>query len=109
MNKQPLTLEEATAQYDALPANTYDLVTTFHHHNGCHRDKQMLAVVTPSCSTYKIDEMPCAILALVDEPGWLIVANRYNDDARFTDIGPFDTLNDAITYTLLRKDSTDNP
>lgn len=100
---KPFTLEEVKEQFDSLPPNTYTLVTSFYE--GRHRGKEMLAVVSPEFVNYKIDGMSCAVATIVGEPGWLIVANFYGDDHRFTDIGPFSTLSEAITYVLLRKDT----
>jgi len=98
----PYTIAEVKEQFDTLPEGVYSLVTAFNIER--HRGNKMLAVVSPTHRSFYIDGMACVVLSLVDKPGWLIVANYYGDDAKFTDIGPFNDLHEALTYVHLRKD-----
>lgn len=96
----PLTHDEIAKQYNDLkPDAGFTLCRSFSD-GETHRGKRMMAVV--GSDSFIFDNHSRCILTLQDEPGWLIVPSFYAAEAVVEDIGPFDTLAEAVVFLKLR-------
>jgi hypothetical protein len=66
-----------------------------------HRGTWCSALVKGGGEYGSIDGICIVIVQLVDRTGWWIVPDSKDDEAKFTDRGPFDTPEAAIAYLRL--------
>ncbi len=67
-----------------------------------HRGQPFLVAARPSvCSCWNINGVDVIVVQLKDSGLWWIVAAQVHNDERFTDIGPFNTMDDAAVYATL--------
>ena len=78
---------------------TYEIDSKY---TGVHRDTRYYSLVWFTTWTeFIIDGIQVVVARLAKDDQWWIIPNDRNDEANMTDLGPFETVEDAIVMMKL--------